>query len=491
MMLSIIIPVRDRRESLLKCLDSIARETCPAPLEVVVVDDGSRQPFPDLCGPYAQLHLRVVREVPLGIAAARNRGIDEARGDLLLFLDSDCTLEPGCLSHLLAFCSCHPNGFYQLALLGDPRTPVGRMVQLRCVSTMEHLRTADGHINYANTSGFAVSRSRLAEGTLFDTRARRGEDSLILTRLAQFQERPWYVADARIRHAPEMPLSRYVLKSFRVGLLDGFSRQELNRSTPVLMKASGRLNVLRGMWRRARAEKIGSCTAGLVMIAYALERLGRLSYRLCGFAPGRIDLFRLPVDILTETDLVARCLTSAQHRTGLLVTHLTVRTLLQSLRDADVGAVMGRFDICCPQDRGVVLATALCRGRRARKVALPALYRTLFQEMANRGLRVALIGGEEGVSAGMATHLKDVCSGLEVCLCRGACLDGQDTAGLTRALLAAKPHMVVLAMSQPGQERLAWRLSRELTSAVFWCVDGLFDRVARAASDPPARAGTR
>ena len=39
-MLSVIIPVRNRRASLLKCLDSLAREVCPATLEVVVVEIG-------------------------------------------------------------------------------------------------------------------------------------------------------------------------------------------------------------------------------------------------------------------------------------------------------------------------------------------------------------------------------------------------------------------------------------------------------------------
>jgi N-acetylglucosaminyldiphosphoundecaprenol N-acetyl-beta-D-mannosaminyltransferase len=252
------------------------------------------------------------------------------------------------------------------------------------------------------------------------------------------------------------------------------------------MNSAGRLNVLRGIWRRARAEHIERRAALLVMAGYALEKLGRLGYRIGGFAPGRIGLFQVPVDILTEDDLVARCMTCAQQGSRLLVTHLTARTLLHSLRDPQVRTTLGQFDICYPEDTGVVLATALCRRRRARKVTVNRFYRTLFQEIANRGLRVALVGGEDGVCARVAAHLRDICPGLEVCPCRRGCGDDRDTAELTRALHEARPHIVILALGQPRQEHLALRLSRELTATVFWCVDGLFDRISGAAPAPAA-----
>lgn len=69
---------------------SVARQIHP-PLEHIIVDDGStdetREILARLAGEYA--HVRVLRQDNLGAAAARNAGIEEARGKYIAFLDSD------------------------------------------------------------------------------------------------------------------------------------------------------------------------------------------------------------------------------------------------------------------------------------------------------------------------------------------------------------------------------------------------------------------
>lgn len=96
--LSIIVPTCNRRILLAKLLDSLAQLQGPAQeLEVIVVDDGStdgtRAALAQRRDPF---ELRVVaNDQPQGPSAARNRGVREARGALLGFLDSDVTVNPG------------------------------------------------------------------------------------------------------------------------------------------------------------------------------------------------------------------------------------------------------------------------------------------------------------------------------------------------------------------------------------------------------------
>ncbi|HEX8742994.1 MAG TPA: glycosyltransferase [Thermoleophilaceae bacterium] len=81
---TVVIPTRDRWDVLARTLAGLRRQDLGGVrAEVVVVDNGSRE-RPELAG------VRVVVEAAPGAAAARNRGIAEARGRLVLFIGDDC-----------------------------------------------------------------------------------------------------------------------------------------------------------------------------------------------------------------------------------------------------------------------------------------------------------------------------------------------------------------------------------------------------------------
>ena len=84
---SVVVAAYNAERFLADALDSVAAQTAP-PLETVVVDDGST----DRTAEIAERHpvgARLVRQENAGSAAARNRGIAEARGALVAFLDAD------------------------------------------------------------------------------------------------------------------------------------------------------------------------------------------------------------------------------------------------------------------------------------------------------------------------------------------------------------------------------------------------------------------
>ncbi|MCK6460867.1 MAG: glycosyltransferase [Planctomycetes bacterium] len=98
---SVVIPARDMASYIAEAIESVLAQEEPA-LEIVVVDDGSADATPDIAGRYGPDRVRVIREGRLGsVGAERNRGLREARGDAVVFLDADDRLAPSALRRFL------------------------------------------------------------------------------------------------------------------------------------------------------------------------------------------------------------------------------------------------------------------------------------------------------------------------------------------------------------------------------------------------------
>jgi glycosyltransferase involved in cell wall biosynthesis len=108
---SVVIPTRDRRH-LLEVTLAAALSQDDVELEVVVVDDGSRDRTAERLAELQDERVRVVRhEDARGVAAARNRGIAEARGEWVAFLDDDDLWSPGKLRAQLGAARASGAGF--------------------------------------------------------------------------------------------------------------------------------------------------------------------------------------------------------------------------------------------------------------------------------------------------------------------------------------------------------------------------------------------
>jgi mycofactocin glycosyltransferase len=99
---SIIIPVRDQPDDLAGCLQSLQKlDYPPDRLEIIVVDDSSSTPVSEATSSF---DIKLVRlEKSQGPAAARNSGASTADGDILAFLDADCTADENWLKDLVPF----------------------------------------------------------------------------------------------------------------------------------------------------------------------------------------------------------------------------------------------------------------------------------------------------------------------------------------------------------------------------------------------------
>ncbi len=111
---SVIIPTHNRADLILESIHSVFAQTYPD-YELIVVDDGSTDNTREMLQPLGdQGRIRYVYQANAGAAAARNRGLEMARGKYVCFLDSDDLFLPAKLERQVAVMEAHPEvGFAQ------------------------------------------------------------------------------------------------------------------------------------------------------------------------------------------------------------------------------------------------------------------------------------------------------------------------------------------------------------------------------------------
>ncbi len=90
---SVIIPVYNRPEEIVELLDSLTMQLIKSHMEVIVVEDGSTETCEHEIAHFAnQLDIKYIYQDNTGPGLARNKGAEHARGEYLLFFDSDCVI---------------------------------------------------------------------------------------------------------------------------------------------------------------------------------------------------------------------------------------------------------------------------------------------------------------------------------------------------------------------------------------------------------------
>lgn len=216
---SVVIPTYERPQTLFWVLDALAAQREPPDFEVLVVDDGSADRTPELLARYRPSYpFRFLSQKNAGPAAARNRGIREARGRLILFLGDDTVPEPPFLSvHARAH---RERGSDRVAVLGYTTWPEDRRVTPFLHHINEYgLQFGYGLIedpesvpfNFFYTSNISLPRALLEEAELFDTTFPHAawEDIEIAYRLTRRGLRILYRPEAVARHHHDISFASF------------------------------------------------------------------------------------------------------------------------------------------------------------------------------------------------------------------------------------------------------------------------------------------
>jgi glycosyltransferase involved in cell wall biosynthesis len=273
---SVVIATYNDWLPLNECLQSLAAQAGAPGFEVIVVDDGSREMAPDLIRQWSRhFPLIVIRQAHKGISAARNRGVQNSRGEVVVFVDADCKLQKNCLAALVETIDAHSHrSYFQLRLIGDRSRMVGRAEQLRLLVIESHMRRPDGSIRYLNTAGFAMRRTAAeVVSEVFDPEALRAEDTLFLVNLVQSGELPFFVENAVVQHAIPLNLVQCLVKDVRTAFLEARTYDVIaTRGVKFRVTHSERLMMLRSMWKNSAERSIGRM-AWFVLAARQVVRL--------------------------------------------------------------------------------------------------------------------------------------------------------------------------------------------------------------------------
>jgi glycosyltransferase involved in cell wall biosynthesis len=289
---SIIIAVYNDWRVLGVCLDSLTRQNGGLDFEVIVVDDGSCESAPKvILEKIRGLTATLVTQTHAGISSARNHGIRISKGSILLFVDADSRLQPGCLAALSATTVASPHrNYFQLQLVGDCARLVGKSEHLRLTTLQRQLLEPDGRIRYLNTAGFAVHRAAVpVESGLFDESAIRAEDTLLLANLIERSELPFFVPDAIVQHEVSLSLTKCLHKDIRSAYVEGATYALIAaRGVNIRMSHRERLKMLVSTWQASRLSSIGRLAWLCLILRQSSSRTTSLLYRILHYRPAAL-----------------------------------------------------------------------------------------------------------------------------------------------------------------------------------------------------------
>lgn len=101
-LISIIVPVYNVEKYIERCIDSVINQTYKN-LEIILVDDGSNDKSGIICDEYAKKdsRIKVIHKENSGVSNARNKGLDNATGQYIAFIDSDDWIEPDMYEYMM------------------------------------------------------------------------------------------------------------------------------------------------------------------------------------------------------------------------------------------------------------------------------------------------------------------------------------------------------------------------------------------------------
>lgn len=225
-MVSVIVPVRNGIGVIEDCLRAMTEQSYPSDrLEVVVVDDESTDNTREYVEEIAQQWLaegsrpalKLVAQKWAGAGAARNLGVQESAGSVVLFTDADCEPLAHWVEAIMAPLEDPGVGAVAGGYLTRQKSIVARMAQ---AEFEERYRFLDTHatIDVAFTHSAAVRREMFLESGGFDERMPNNADDLELSyRLAVNGCRIVYAADAQVYHRHPATLGDYISKKYGRG----------------------------------------------------------------------------------------------------------------------------------------------------------------------------------------------------------------------------------------------------------------------------------
>jgi glycosyltransferase involved in cell wall biosynthesis len=268
---SVVVPTRGRAAYLEVTLESLCHQRSRTVHEIIVVDDGSTDPTPEVAERFG---VRLSRHGERrSLNAARNSGLREARADLIAFVDDDVLVPPGWLDALVEGARRHP----EAEAFGGPirarfegHAPRGCGREDPPITTLD-LGEEDVEAPMVWGANFAVRRSAVERIGEFDESLDRahGDEEDWLLRLRRAGGRIVYLAAAGLDHR-RGPGDANLGALARAAYHRGRGARSSDRRRGTAPGLARELRVLAGCgWHTVRR----ACPQGLIMGAHSAGRV--------------------------------------------------------------------------------------------------------------------------------------------------------------------------------------------------------------------------
>lgn len=200
MRVSVVIPLYNKREQILRAIASVLRQSCPA-FELIIVDDGSTDGGADVARSIADHRIQLLAQPNGGVARARNVGVAHARADWVAFLDADDEYSPDFLRWVCGFIDEHKHD--RLSIVGT-NYYIGDQSRTALPTTMgsgiyDYFQLFRGQCSPNHSSTTVANVQKLREVNGFPEGVKQFEDWITWFKLA-FVGRFGFIS---------MPLGRY------------------------------------------------------------------------------------------------------------------------------------------------------------------------------------------------------------------------------------------------------------------------------------------
>jgi len=226
-LISVITPVFNRADEIPHLLESMAKQTVASDrFEMVIVDDESTDETINIIEsiePDLNFNFNLVKQENAGPGAARNRGMEEAKGELFIFIDSDCEADPRWLETILE--SFEGEGFG--AFGGPDASKMGFTTLQRAIdfSMTSFLTTGGlrGHSIrplakfYPRSHNMGMTRSLYEKVGGFGS-LRHGQDIELSNRIHASGAKVAYLPEAVVYHRRRSTLKRFFRQVFNWGV---------------------------------------------------------------------------------------------------------------------------------------------------------------------------------------------------------------------------------------------------------------------------------
>jgi glycosyltransferase involved in cell wall biosynthesis len=220
---SFIIPVYNRPDEIDELLSSLSQLTGNIVFEVVIVEDGSKLPAKAICDQYQKvLDISYYSKANSGPGASRNFGMERAKGNYFLILDSDCILPSPYLQvvdHALkeAYVDCFggPDAAH------DSFTPIQKAIDFVMTSflTTGGIRGKKGSVNKFQPRSFNMGLSKKAfEATKGFGKIHPGEDPDLSIRLWKANFKTKLIPEAYVFHKRRISWKKFFIQVNKFGL---------------------------------------------------------------------------------------------------------------------------------------------------------------------------------------------------------------------------------------------------------------------------------